>query len=163
MTRFEGFCEEFFPMVGVFFFEMEKLPGYKRQTVINVGGKICVIKSIKPSRLFEIRKKGVVRIEFLDGSVFEGGINEQMELTGFGKFTDSRGISSFSIYQHSCVDLEFDARDVETRKFLDIIPHGYFVDSHKFEGKKVNQFVKIPILMIKNKIKGVPIKYKSFG
>lgn len=131
--------------------------------MINVGGKICVIKSIRPTRLFELRKKRIAKIDFLDGSSFEGGINEHMELTGFGKFKDPRGRCSYGIYQHSCVDLEFDATDIETKRFLDIIPLDYFIDSNKFESNKVNQFIKIPILMIKNKIKGVPIKYKSFG
>lgn len=81
--RYDGYWDDFLPTNGTFYFEDEE-EEKKRVRVFGIDGNMNVIKKIEPNNISEMAVKGPVTLEFLNGVVYYGDINQEMEISGLG-------------------------------------------------------------------------------
>lgn len=88
----------------------------------------------------------------MNGVRFEGEINPEMEIKGFGLVFKKEGEKSCGLFTSSYMGTEFKIDDEDTWKFLEKKPIGFFRDSQEFMELRPDM-KELPKLKIKNPAK----------
>lgn len=93
-----------------------------------------------------------MKIEFLNGAHYEGEIDRDMEISGFGIFTDQRKQKTCGIFSSSVSTHKFKIDDDEiTKKFIESQPIEFFRNSKEYLEMK-DDMDEIPTLKLVNPV-----------